>query len=79
MPSSRWGSDDDINIRMLQRRRHKWLHDYFDNKVPHEQIMQVLEDSNSVLTRKFKKSILEVLEEYGYENMVYENWVFRHK
>lgn len=76
-PRSRWGWDADINITMLPWWQHKGLHDYFGNKLPHEQILQILEDSNQALVRKFRKSILEILEEYDYENMIYKDGIRR--
>lgn len=75
----KWWSDEDMNIKLLPRKNHKGLHDYFQNKKPHEQIMQVLEDSNSALTRKFKKNLRQVLQEFWYEDMIYKNGVFRRR
>lgn len=70
IPRCRWGSCDKSNLKRSKINEHNGKHDYLWTKLPHEQIMQILNDNYSTLcydTRLMIKEEIEVILEYYLE------------
>ena len=52
-PSSRWWSNRAENLIKLDKRIHTALHLLFQNKLPHEQLLKLIEINKLVLTDTF--------------------------
>lgn len=62
--SSRWGSNDSDNIKMLKSRIHRNWHQIFVNDVVSEQIRRILQMNESALQWDFCADIERILDLY---------------
>jgi len=61
VPRSKWWSDINNNILIMDIRRHNALHMLFDNATPIEQIDKILKLSTTALTEEVKSDIIKIL------------------
>lgn len=55
---------------MLHHKYHQRLHTLFENKLPHEQILDIISIASTALQDKFRKAVLELLKDF--QNMLYK-------
>lgn len=71
VPSSKddgnWGTKEWINKKYIDDRLHVRHHSLMDNKTPVEQLMHVLTFNEQILSDKFVKELLKVLDKYIYD------------
>lgn len=72
-PKSKWWTDIEENYLELPRKVHNAIHFLFQNKLPAEQILTLLNINASALTEDFKGRVKKVLEDS--KDYTYNNWI----
>lgn len=76
LPSSRGWALEGKNVVVMIKKIHDRLHLLFENKTPKEQLEMILDINSSVIEKKVRHSIRNILED---EQMIYKEWVWIYK
>lgn len=74
-PTSRWGSDSQVNKIIREAQKHLIHHLEFKNKTPVGQLKHVLEKNIQVYTEDFIRDFYNLLKDH--EERYYKEWVLR--
>ena len=74
IPKSMWGSNDKSNLIIIGQDLHRALHCVFGNGWPREQLEQLLNINERVISQETKNSIIDLLDKQDTER--YKQWSF---
>lgn len=76
VPKSKWWTNDECNIILLEQKEHRDLHRFFENDRPDEQLRRLFKINRTALSEEVKSDIIEILNITELEYW-YRKWTFK--